>query len=89
MKTIHKYILDPNNKEIFMQKGAVILTTREQGDNIYIWAEVDTDTPIEPRYFEIFGTGHEMHEDIGMNRKYIGTAMMEGGDFIFHVYEVL
>lgn len=93
-KTIWKYVLVPKkgtfNILIDIPKGATVLTAREQGDDICIWAEVNPDEPFkETRIFEVFGTGHEMPIDMGIDRKYIGTASILGGGLIFHVYERL
>lgn len=93
-KTIWKYVLVPKrgtfNILIDIPKGATVLTAREQGDDICIWAEVNPEEPFEEtRIFEVFGTGHEMPIDMKIDRKYIGTASIRGGYLIFHVYERL
>lgn len=87
MKTIHKFPLFVNKLDIEMPKGARILTAREQHDTICVWAEVDTAQQTERRRFEVFGTGHPMREDMGISREYIGTAILEGGALVLHVYE--
>ena len=87
MKTIYKYEISPHKLRLEMPKGARILAAREQFENICIWAEVDTEQPQETRYFEVFGTGHAMHEDMGVSREYLGTAVLGGGALILHVYE--
>jgi hypothetical protein len=86
MKTIWKYTLTPG-EVVRMPEGAVVLTAREQNDQICIWAEVDPAKANEVRQFEIFGTGHPMPADMGVERKYIGTASLYDGKLIFHVYE--
>ena len=86
-KTIWKYTIDPTNLTIEMPKEAIILTAREQGDNICLWVEVDPCKLLEPRIFEVFGTGHDIPIDMGIERKYIGTAIIYSGTLIFHVYE--
>lgn len=87
MHTIYKYELWPDALKIEMPKGAKILTAREQHDKICLWAEVNTDNATEVRTFEIFGTGHQIPYDMGVSRDYIGTAMLEGGSLVMHVYE--
>ena len=82
-KTIWEFPLYPNDTSIQMPSGARLLTAREQGDAICVWAEVDPDAGNEVRGFNVFGTGHEMPENPG---SYLGTAMLEGGRFVFHVY---
>jgi hypothetical protein len=87
MKTIYKYVIRPDKLKVQMPKGARLLTAREQADEICVWAEVDTEQPTEQRHFQVFGTGHLMHEDMGTSREYVGTAHLEGGALVFHVYE--
>jgi hypothetical protein len=89
MRTIYKYPLFPAQLQIEMPKGARILTAREQDDTICVWAEVDTEQPSETRVLEVFGTGHLMREEMGVSREYIGTAFLEGGSLVFHVYEYI
>lgn len=88
MKAIWKFELDPRNLKVMLPFGAKVLTAQGQHDRICIWAEVNTETPIkEEVIFEIFGTGHRMTEDIGVDREYIGTAQIHSGDLVFHVYK--
>ena len=86
-KTIWKYVLTPEKLTISIPEKATILTAREQGNEICIWAEVYTEMPLETRTFEIYATGHNIPYDMGIDREYIGTASLYGGALIFHVYE--
>lgn len=86
MKTIHKYTLVvTDNQFVDMPKWAKILSVQVQNNIPCIWAEVNTDMPIEKRCFEIFGTGNPIHEDMGVSREYIGTFQMI--HFVWHLYE--
>lgn len=88
MRTIYKYTVRPDQLKVQMPKGARILTAREQFGGICVWAEVDTDQPNEMRHFEVYGTGHRMpSNDMGQSREYIGTAHLDGGSLVLHVYE--
>lgn len=88
MKTIFKYPLAvADYQEIAMPKGSVVLTVQTQYGHPCIWVEIDPFADKEPRGFEVFGTGHKMYEDMGIERKYVGTFQMKGGDLVFHVYE--
>jgi hypothetical protein len=87
MITIHKYVLDPGNMVVEMRQGATILCVREQREQICIWAEVDDRALFVRRRFEVFGTGHEIKYGMGVDRKYLGTAFLENGNLVFHVYE--
>lgn len=83
-KSIWKFLLDPENLSVSMPTGARVLTAREQMEDIFVWAEVDTDAPQETRRFYVYGTGHDMPDD---PVTYIGTAMLSGGRLVFHIYE--
>lgn len=83
MTEIWKFVLE-GNCEAEMPVGAKILTAREQRNNICVWAEVNPQAAKETRHFEVYGTGHAMPEG---NRRYLGTAHLSGGTFVFHVFE--
>ena len=90
IKTIWKYELNPRDLTIKMPINSTILTAREQGDKICLWVEVYPEQKqSESRTFEIYGTGHDIYCDMGIERKYIGTAILYGGSLVFHVYERL
>jgi len=93
-KTIWKYSTIENgfdkNFSIIMPKGAEILTiqTDEKNSHPTIWAMVDPEeTEMEERNFELFGTGHEIYFDMGIERKYIGTYQYQKGEFVGHIFE--
>jgi hypothetical protein len=70
--------------EIKMPGGATVLTLQDQGGVSTLWAEVDPDSPAVTRIFEWAGTGHPV-PDGGV---YVGTALVQGGAYVFHLYEV-
>ena len=65
---------------------ARILSLQMQGDTPTLWILLDPSakTPIT-RYFKFYGTGHTTQDPIGA---YIGTVQLEGGRYIFHLFEV-
>lgn len=85
MKTIHKYGLEESTT-LQMPIGAEILSTHGQGGDICIWALVDTDHKKEDRNFVVIGTGHPI-PDLAL--KFIGTALLQSGLLVFHVFEVI
>ena len=93
MKTIWKFsTVEHGFKDkfgLFMPKGAEILTVQTDGKNNHptIWALVDPEQEKEELFFELFGTGHEIHGDMGVERKYIGTYQYQNGDFVGHIFE--
>ena len=70
-----------------MPKGAEILTVQTQNDTPCIWALVDPDSETETRHFEVYGTGHDIHCDMGIERKYINTFQIQYGLLVFHLFE--
>ena len=90
MKTIWKFVLSPQGLQtIEMPAGAKLLYVREQNNDICIWAEVDRYSWKEDRTFEVFGTGHERYDadSVEAERTYLGSAHLQGGALVLHVYE--
>lgn len=91
METIWKFEIEPKDGviEIMMPKDAEVLSTGAIGDNVFVWAKFSTDegTESEPRYFEVFGTGHNIPVDMGIDREFIGTAFMYDGSLVWHIFE--
>lgn len=91
MKTIFKYELNPSDVgtgvfPVIMPHDAKYLHVDAQGERMFIWAEVNTESSEIEHNFEVFGTGYEMIEDMGVDRKHIGSLMMCSGTLVFHVY---
>lgn len=87
MRTIHKYhlaIVGPGALHVKMPKDARLLHLGSQHHMPMLWAEVDTDAPIEHRVFMIYGTGRECTHN-PLFTTYIGTLV---GTDVWHVYEV-
>jgi hypothetical protein len=80
MKTVYKYPVG----DIQIPKGAKILTAGIQGDDILIWAEVDTEQVLEHRTVHVYGTGHLIPD----NACYIAT-LFDWNGFVWHIYEVV
>ena len=92
MKTIWKFELTPvinGTHSIKMPKEAEILSIQTQNEKPQIWAIVNDEAEKEERFFEIFGTGHKIPCDMGIDRKFIGTFKMHNGTLIFHLFERL
>lgn len=90
MKTIYKYELEITDKQsLFIPKNGVILSAQEQFNNIFIWVLVDSDNEKEERFFEVFGTGNPIYEDMGVDRSYIGTVQTHDNNLVWHIFERL
>ena len=89
-KTIWKFELEvTDNQYVNMPYGAELLSVQTQGTTPCLWALVDAKNPTEERHFEVFGTGHPVNCDMGIERKYIGTFQLSGGATVFHLFERL
>lgn len=86
-KEIWKYAITPNQKHLILPLDAEILAVQTQNNEPFIWCLVDPNEELESRYFEIYGTGHQIHYDMGTERKYIGTFQLNNGDLVFHLFE--
>ncbi len=84
-KTIWKYPAGPGRWTHLMPAGAEILSVQVQRKDVQMWVLVDARKPNEAREFVAYGTGHPMPDDPG---KFVGTFQIEGGDLIFHLFDV-
>lgn len=90
-KTIFKYTLQITGLQtIAMPKNSEILCVQEQRNEGHLWAIVDENMPLEDRIFEIIGTGHPLEDnsDPELIRSYVGTFQVNGGQFVWHVFEL-
>lgn len=83
MKKIFKYQLDGLHAILEMPLGSEILTVQGQGNNIVLWALVDTSKALEKREFNIYLTGEILDN---LSGKYIGTVQI---DLVYHIYEII
>lgn len=89
-KTIWKFELEIADTQILtMPAGAEILTVQTQFGRPRLWALVNPQAKTEDRVIETFGTGHPVRYDMGVDRKYIDTYQMQGGQLVFHVFEYI
>lgn len=70
--------------QLAMPGGAVVLALQLQHDVPTLWAQVDPKNRAVTRIFEWVGTGCEVPD----GGKYVGTVQLQGGAFVFHLYEV-
>ena len=82
MRTVHKYVLSDVRNEVSTYEGARFLCAANQREQITVWAEVNTLERECLRTLHVVGTGHE----VPRGAAFIGTALMAGGDYVFHVY---
>lgn len=83
--TIHKAVLQPADvQEIMVPEGAEMLSAGEQFNNICVWYRCNPAKPLQARKLAIVGTGHPVPDESG---RFLGTAAMHGGEFMFHIFE--
>lgn len=84
-KTIWKFAFQISDEIIIdMPKGAEILTLQTQHGIAFLWALVDPNAEKERRFFDLYGTGHPI--DMSIDRYYVGTFQVAGGDLVFHLF---
>lgn len=86
MKTIYKYQFPIHDQvSIAMPIDAEILSVQVQRGQPCIWALVDPYARQTSREILLFGTGQPIDgHEIG---RFVGTFQIDGGDFIFHLFE--
>lgn len=89
--TVHKFALPmADAPRVSMPRGAEVLTVQVQGgptpEQVFLWARVNPDAPMEERPFRVSGTGHALGEGVG---RYVGTFQLHAGLLVFHVFEGL
>ena len=87
MKKIYKYPLEITDTQfVELPLGAKILTAQMQGNQLCLWAIVNTlpGAVKKNRRIEIIGTGNPMPTG---ELEYISTFQVYGGGLIFHVFE--
>lgn len=87
VRQVWKFEIDPKKFIVEMPKDAEVLTIQTQNEKPYVWALVNPDAHTELRQFEVYGTGHNIHYDMGAERKYINTFQLQGGSLVFHLFE--
>jgi len=85
MMTIYKYMLGPSTTTIEMPKGAKILCVQVQYGSPCIWAQVESNAPMQERKFGIYGTGHQLPNE---KMTYIGTFQIEDRQLVSHLFEI-
>lgn len=86
MKKVYKYTIptERDSLTIDMPYGAKVLYAREQYSQICIWALVDPKEQLTYPYgIRIAGTGHPIDEE---NLEYLGSAHLDEGSLIIHVF---
>ena len=88
MPKVYKYDVPLQDEfELELPRDAEILSFQCQHDTPCIWALVEPRNPPIKRRFRFSGTGHDITQD-PENLEFIGTAQMQGGMLIWHLFEI-
>jgi hypothetical protein len=88
MQAIWKYGIPAEDQfTLDLPEGARVLSVAAQRGDVCLWAEVNPDAKPVRRNFRMCGTWHAIPSD--ESREFIGTALLHGGDLVFHIFEVL
>ena len=92
-RNIFKYKVTPLDHTL-MPKDAQIIHVDSQGEEIFVWAIVNTSAEMEKRSILVYPTGNGFPDqfELGKNVEFIGTVKMESrmmGLLMFHVFERL
>jgi hypothetical protein len=78
---------EKGNQTIELPLDYQILTVQTQYGVPCMWVLVDLNKPKEKEIFEIYGTGHEIHYDMGISREYIGTWQESSENLVWHLFK--
>ena len=89
MRTIHKFQIPASEfPTITMPVGAEVLSAKSQrGNDITLWALVETNAEMAKRTFVVVGTGHPMPCIERDRLRFIDTVLLAEGALVFHVFE--
>lgn len=82
---VWKFRLPNMDNLVEMPCGARVLSIAEQFGRPALWALVDPDAPLEAKRFVCCMTGEPVDHHAA---RFVGTALMDGGAFVLHVFEV-
>lgn len=85
MKRVYKYPVAPGTFSHIMTERVDMLDVQIQHGEAQLWALVDISAPEQWRHFITAGTGHNIEQRV---IGHVGTFQLDGGDLIFHVFEV-
>ena len=69
-----------------MPHDAKILSVDSQNNEVFVCAEVDTESSVLIKMFEVFGTGHEIKYGMGTKKEIIGKVFLDNS-LVFRIYE--
>ncbi len=89
MRTVHKFSLNLGETVIDLPLSAKPIYVGEQFGELQLWVETTPGKPTFPRSFRIFSTGHPIDDLEDLQITHVGSAIMQGGTFLAHVYQAI
>jgi hypothetical protein len=87
VKKIFKYVLQPDQHELELPLGTLILSVAEQFDQVVMYAMVNPEMDFKKRIgICIVGTGHEVPSLVAESWAFKGTVKLMGGALMFHIF---
>jgi hypothetical protein len=86
MKTIHKYSLDATHEDkitVMMPVVAKIVMVGSQNGNPFLWAIVDTESPLVARRYRLIATG----QPIPGGHDHVASFTRNSGESSWHLFE--
>jgi hypothetical protein len=86
VKTIHKYSLDTTREDkiaVMMPRVAKIVMVGSQNGQPFLWAIVDTASPLFERHFRLIATG----QPIPGGYDHIASFTRNNGESTWHLFE--
>jgi len=86
-KSIWKFpIKIEDEQSVLMPKDSELLSVQVQHGQICIWALVNIEAITVKRIIKMAGTGHDLTNRVPLG-PFLGTVQVNGGQFIFHVFD--
>jgi hypothetical protein len=86
VKAIHKHSLDTNNEDkttVMMPRVARIVMVGSQNGQPFLWAIVDTESPLLARHYRLIATG----QPIPGGYDHVASFTRNNGESSWHLFE--
>jgi hypothetical protein len=86
VKTIHKYPLDTDNEDkitVMMPRVAKIVMVGSQNGEPFLWAIVDSESPLIARHYRLIATG----EPIPGGHTHVASFTRNNGESTWHLFQ--
>lgn len=86
---IWKYTITPTTTLVEMPRNAQILSVCVQANRMILYAKVIPGNDNKSRRINIYETGEEFDGGLMNEQRFIGTCMLNDGNYVCHVFEPL